>query len=206
MRTLTNILFVILLTTTACVQEGSTHGGLAPTHGGSDLLFFRSCSATLQGPTIRGTGVFVSDNILLTAKHVVTGLSDLKITGRDGVTYTAIEILEDVDDDLAVVIIQGRNGPSLDMGPWPGLGDDVICIGTPHEQVQPTITWGRVSSEKHENMFIYDGFAWQGCSGGPVIVNGRLAGITKGRLNYTDSLGFAVPVDRLDSDLLARIP
>ncbi len=149
----------------------------------------------------------MSDNILLTAKHVVTGLSDLKITGHDGVTYTAVEVLEDVDDDLAVVIIQGRRGPSLDLGPWPGLGDDVICVGAPLNFAPQHIitTWGRVSSENWNNNFVYDGFAGPGCSGGPVIVNGKVAGVVVSRLRRTASLGFAVPIDRLDPSLLAHI-
>ena len=232
------VILLLVLVTMTCLHEGdildlkrgvflaedglqSLHGGLIQLKGGLDRLtggsglkHFRSCSATLwvtrnpKSPTW-GTGVFVSDNVLLTAKHVVEDrINDesVSIIGPDGVTYTAVEILEDADDDLAVVIIRGRSGPWMDMGPWPSLGDIVICIGTPfQEQAQLIITWGRVSSEKWKNKFVYDGFAWSGCSGGPIIVDGKLAGIVKARLRRTASLGFGTPINRLDPDLMARI-
>lgn len=134
------------------------------------------------------------------------GLSGVTVRGPDGVVYTAVEVLEDTDDDLAVVVIEGRQGPWLELGPSPSLGDLLVCIGTPfREQAQLIITWGRVSSENWKNLFIYDGFCWPGCSGGPIIVDGKLAGIVSGRLIQTASLGFAVPINRLDPDLVARI-
>lgn len=231
------VILLLVLVTMTCLQEGNIldlnrgvslaegglqslygglvqlKGGLDQLKGGSGLEHFRSCSASLwaiESPiTIRGSGVFVSDNVLLTAKHVVENrINDesVSIIGPDGVTYTAVEILEDADDDLAVVIIEGRQGPSLELGPHPSLGDIVICIGTPlREQAQLIITWGRVSSEKWKNTFIYDGFCWPGCSGGPIIVDGKVAGIVEARLRYTASLGFGTPVGRLDPDLMARI-
>jgi len=161
-----------------------------------------------RGPT-RGTGVFVSDNKLLTAKHVVDDrIADetVFVTGPDGVEYRAVEVLEDFNDDLALVIIEGRCGPWLDMGPSPVLGAEVICIGTPFgDEPQLIITWARVSSENWKNKFVYDGFAWGGCSGGPAIVDGKVAGIIIARLNSTASMGFATPLNRLDAELRIRI-
>jgi len=196
-------------------------GGLAPAKGGLGLRHFLSCTASLhvteaaKGPIsfgtkrYRGTAVFVSDNILLTAKHNVEDrINDASVilTGHNGMPYIIVEILEDKDDDLAMIIIQGRYGPWLSLGSKPRLGDDVICIGTPlNHDPQLIITWGRVSSEKYQNTFIYDGFCWGGCSGGPVIIDGKLVGITEARLSKTASIGFAVPIERLDPELLARI-
>lgn len=191
---------------------------LTPLEGGLDVEYFRSCSATLwvteQHPitfqVVRGTGIFVSDNILLTAKHMVderTGLLGVTVVGPDGVRYTAVEILEDTDDDLALIRIEGREGPWLEIGPAPVLGDDVICVGTPFDDddLQLIITWGRVSSEKWKKNFIYDGFVSPGCSGGPVIVDEKLVGIVEAYLrNSNASLGFATPIERLDPGLRAR--
>lgn len=213
----------------------SLESGLVSPKGGSGLQHFRAASAHLfvtesdnqhpiirgiesdnndLGPItiikrIRGTGVFVSDNVLLTAKHIVedrVGLSGVKVFAN-GQTYTAVEILEDIDDDLAVVIIAGRAGPYLELGPRPSLGDNLICIGSPiSNPIQLIISWGRVSSEKWLNNFIYDGFAAHGCSGGAVIANGKVVGITEALLSKSlIPLGFATPTDRLDPDLLLRL-
>ncbi len=204
------------------------NGGLAPEDGGLGLRYFLSCTATLVvteliespitfegGPIITGTrrtrssGVFVSDNVLLTARHSVEDRinnAGVEITGPNGTAYTVVEILDDLDDDLAIVILQDRRGPWMELGPHPSLGDDVICIGSPLSGYDNLIiSWGRVSREKYDNTFAYDGFCWSGCSGGPVIVDGKLAGIVESKLKNTASLGFAVPLNRLDPDLMARI-
>lgn len=233
MRTAKDILIVILLlvlVTMTCLQEGDILGnkhrvymaenelvvldaklaqledGLVSMKDGLELEHLLSCTATLwvMGPITIGCGVFVSDNVLLTAKHLVED-RDFTVVDSDGVKYTAIEILEDADDDLAVVVIEGRQGPWLEIGKSPALGDDVICIGTPiSEQAQLIITWGRVSSEKWKNNFIYDGFVRPGCSGGPVIVDSKLVGIVEAYLPGPASLGFAAPIERLDPVLCAR--
>lgn len=190
-----------------------TEGGLASPEGGLGPQHFLASSAiifVIESPIItHGCGVFVSDNILLTAKHLVEDrieLSDVTVIGVDGREYTVVEILEDSDDDLAIVIIADRTGPYLELGPGPSLGEDVVCIGSPFRQsLQLIITWGRVSSEKWRNNFIYDGFCWSGCSGGPVIIDGKLAGIVESFLNANANLGFATSVAQLDPDLVARI-
>lgn len=202
----------------------SMNGGLLPTQGGLDLQFFRAATTTVavqvrhagldvwgnplsRPDTVEGTAVFVSDNVLLTAKHVVEHRIDtaaVAVICMDGRTYTAIEVLEDVDDDLALIVIEGRVGPYLRIGRQPTLGAALICIGSPLDK-QLIISWARLSREKYKNQFIYDGFCNYGCSGGPIISGGRLVGIVNARLRSQAFLGFAAPIKRLDSDLMARI-
>lgn len=203
-------------------RVATLQGGLPQINGGLDLHYFRAASAQIyvreehhQGPIThfrrtQGTGVFVSDNILLTAKHVVedrAGLSDVKVL-TDAGSFAVQEILEDSDDDLAIIIITDRTGPHLESGPPPSLGDEIICIGSPLSgPSQLIVSWGRVSSEKWRNSFIYDGFVAPGCSGGPIIVDGRVVGIVEARLvnPFRLSLGFGTPISRLDPSLMARI-
>lgn len=156
----------------------------------------------------KGSGVFVSDNMILTAKHVVegrTGLPGMIIRDNAGQVYCVEEVIEDVDDDLALIVIAGRSGPYLELGPLPPLGADLICIGSPLiTDRHLIITWGRVSSIKLEKHFLYNGFVWHGQSGGAIIHDGKLVGIVNARLRDCDSLGFAARIDRLDPDLRNR--
>jgi len=152
------------------------------------------------------TGVFVSHNALLTTKHSIEDQLDVTITTVTGKTFTVKEIIEDVDDDLALIIVNKPYGPYLELDRRPSLGEDLICIGNPVE-TQLIMTWAKVASEiwKKDNTFIYDGFCFPGCSGGPVIRNGKVVGISKMKPRGPDSLGFATPVDRLDPEILDRI-
>jgi hypothetical protein len=163
-----------------------------------------------QKRAFNASGVFVSENMLLTAKHVVEDrVSDASLTviTNCGITFSVIEILEDQDDDMALVVIDGVYGPHLKVGSRPRLGDHVMCVGSPFkdEFKKLLVTWARIVGEDWQKSFIYDGFAYHGCSGGPVIKDGRLVGIIRARLQGTGSLGVACYLDRLDPEILDRI-
>ena len=160
---------------------------------------------------MNGSGVFVSENMLLTAKHVVKNrLSDLDITEttHDGKQFAVLEVLEDVDDDLALVVIDGTYGPHLQLDPRPlRLGDGLVCIGSPFKDFQKKllVTHARVVCEQWGvGDIVYEGFVWHGNSGGPVIKNNRIVAINRARHYGGSSLGFATRINRLDPELLDR--
>lgn len=159
-----------------------------------------------------GSGVFVSPSMLLTAKHCVENRkSDASITvcSAGGMEYVVTEVIEDVDDDMALLVIEGVwEGPHLEIGTRPYLGDGVICVGSPfsYENKKLHLTWARVAAENcRKHSFAYDGFAWHGCSGGPVIRSGRLVGIIRARHNGGNALGYATYIDRLDPAIFDRL-
>ncbi len=125
------------------------------------------------------------------------------------VTFQSVEILEDADDDMALIVIDGTYSHYLEVGSRPRLGDHLMCIGSPfaHENRKLLVSWARVAGENWKNSsFIYDGFCWYGHSGGPVIKDGLLVGITWAKLSCGDyPLGFAIYLDRLDPELRDRI-
>ena len=198
------------------------YGGLAPAAGGLSLRDLRNRVAMVnvrrhvwKGPISSvknsgGTGTFVSDNVILTCKHVVEKRIDdqsVTIVTESGEVFVAVQVLEDVDDDLALVLIEGRAGPIMETGPPPNLGVEVTLIGAPfavNDNRQLTMAWGRVSREIYGKDFLIDGFAWHGYSGGPAIVNGKIVGVLRARRTGTCGLGFAIPIHRLDPGLRAR--
>jgi len=156
-----------------------------------------------------GSGVFISPTALLTAKHVIEGLvGDITVMTVDGLTFKSKEIIKDKDDDIALVIIDKPYGPFMQIDTRPmQLGDGLVCIGNPFNSKTDNrllVTFARVANERHNNEFVYDGFCWHGYSGGPVIRNNRLVGITFARHYGGNYLGFATPVDRIDDEILSR--
>jgi hypothetical protein len=205
----------------------STDGGLVPTRDrlAPELTLYELRARTVvvtflyenwNGPIMSvkeggGSGTFVSDNLILTCKHVVENRIDdysVTVTTEDGQTFAAVAVYEDKDDDLALIEIVGRIGPHLAFGPSPHLGADLILIGAPFNSDmnrQLTIHKGYVSREKYENYFLLDSFVWHGMSGGPVIHDGKLVGVTTARRAGVCGLGYATPVHRLDAELMGMI-
>ena len=157
-----------------------------------------------------GSGVFISPTALLTAKHVVEGLvGDITITTASGEIYKSIEIIEDKDDDIALIIVDRPHDQWMTLDTKPvQFGDTLICIGNPFRakaNERLLVTWAKVADESCDNEFIYDGFCWHGDSGGPLIRNNKLVGITIARHIGGNYLGFAVPVDRIDQEILEQV-
>lgn len=201
-----------------------THNRLLTVEGGlsvgCDLGGLRSTAVVLKVKSLvggwekaaNGTGVFVSENMLLTAKHVVKNrVSDtsITVTTYSGKQFNSLEVYEDVDDDLALIVIDGTYGPHLQLDPRPmSLGDGLVCIGSPFTEFQKKllVTHARVVCERWGvGDIVYEGFCWHGNSGGPVIKNNRLVAIVRARHKGGASLGFATRISRLDPDLLSKV-
>jgi len=282
MRTLTNILIVVVLTVLVSmtyVQEtdiqhmkyrvvraeaglylmqgglASVEGGLTRAEGGLDsvngglaqantriaeLMYTPSDNevrATVQiiGRHLDdgmkagwGSGGFVSDNLILTAKHVIKVEPDRWGNVRErtyevklwsGLTIEVLSILEDADDDVALLVVDAASKYMLPLGSPPDVGAFVQVIGVPGlPMTYPTITWGRVSRENMDgyldfgetqeelwknDLLVVDCFTTNGNSGGPVLHDGKVVAIVCFGVRGADGLAFCTYVNDLDPDLRA---
>ena len=167
-----------------------------------------------------GSGVVISpDGYILTNDHVVENASKIIVTLPGGKEYNAEVIGMDNLTDLALLKVDGKNFPFIEMANSNELiiGEWVIALGNPFGlfdmNQQPTATIGIISG-KDLDFGLQDGKVFQGMiqtdaainpgnSGGPLVNSkGQLIGINT--FIYTGSnsrqgsigIGFAIPINR----------
>ena len=170
-----------------------------------------------------GSGVVISpDGYIITNYHVVENASKIIVTITGGKQYDAEFVGWDELTDLAVLKLDGRNFPYVNMGNSDDLiiGEWVIALGNPFglfdANQQPTATIGIISGKNldfglqdgkvYQNMIQTDAAINSGNSGGPLVNSkGELIGIntfvysgdysSKGSSGF----GFAIPINRARS-------
>jgi len=155
-----------------------------------------------------GSGVIVTrDGYLLTNNHVVDGADEVKVALNDGREFTARVVGKDPKSDIAVVKIDARDLPAIELADTDNLevGDVVLAIGNPFG-VGQTVTSGIISATgrgslglDYEDMIQTDAAINPGNSGGALVdAEGRLIGINTAILSRSggnQGIGFAVPVN-----------
>jgi len=156
-----------------------------------------------------GSGYFVSSNgYIMTNYHVVNaeGLKVLSLTVKlnDGKEYNAIVVAVDVDNDLALIRISGKNYPHVKFGNSDNVspGDWVMAIGAPFN-FENSVTEGIVSKV---NVKLPDGnvkFIQSNCtinpgnSGGALFnMNGEVIGMNAriySRSGGFEGISFSIP-------------
>ena len=142
-----------------------------------------------------GSGVVISpDGYIITNYHVVENASKIIVTITGGKQYDAEFVGWDELTDLAVLKLDGRNFPYVNMGNSDDLiiGEWVIALGNPFglfdANQQPTATIGIISGKNldfglqdgkvYQNMIQTDAAINSGNSGGPLVNSkGELIGI-----------------------------
>jgi serine protease Do len=156
-----------------------------------------------------GSGVVVTkDGYILTNNHVVDGADEVKVSLQDGREFTAKVIGRDPKSDVAVIKIDAKNLPAVQMANSDKVevGDIVLAVGNPFG-IGQTVTTGIVSATgrgntiglDYEDFIQTDAAINPGNSGGALVdADGRLIGINTAILSRSggnQGIGFAIPVN-----------
>ena len=150
------------------------------------------------------TGFFVSDaGYLITAHHVIAGLTDIKVVMSPRQVLRARTVKVDEGSDLALLKVDAIT-PFVYLSHSNGVpaGMDVITMGYPQVSVlgiTTKVTRGIVNSERgmrdDPNSFQFSAEVQKGNSGGPLIgPGGMVVGVVRSKLD-------AIKMSKATSDL-----
>lgn len=168
-----------------------------------------------------GSGFLVSaDGYIITSHHVVAEKdADYTVIYEPKKTYSAKVISRDPINDVAILKINVKNFPYLELGDSEKieLGETVIAIGNALGEFHDTVSVGVVSGLSRY-ITAYSGIARQaemlrgliqtdaainpGNSGGPLInLEGKVIGINTAMVMGAQNIGFAIPINYAKKDL-----
>jgi serine protease Do len=167
---------------------------------------------TLEGG---GTGfILTEDGLIATNKHVVSDPNaKYTVVTSDGQNYPAQVKAIDPSNDFAILKIEARGLPTVDLGDSDKLevGQWVVAIGYALAEFQNTVTVGVVSakdrrvtasssygglSENLEGLIQTDAAINPGNSGGPLVnLKGQVVGISTAVAGDAQNIGFAIPIN-----------
>lgn len=166
-----------------------------------------------------GSGVIIDPTgYIVTNSHVVENATEIKVSLPDGRSFDGEIIALDPEEDLALLKINGKDLPYVQLGNSDDLliGEWVIALGNPFgfliEDTKPTVTVGVISAVNREvrgrtegrvykNMIQTDAAINPGNSGGPLVnILGEVIGINTFILSHaggSEGVGFAIPINRV---------
>ncbi len=106
----------------------------------------------------QGSGFLVTaDGYIMTNAHVVKGADKITAVLNDGREIDATVVGTDPQTDIAIIKIEGKNFPFLNLGDSEeiDIGEWVIAIGSPF-QLEASVTVGVVSAKGRQNFKITD--------------------------------------------------
>jgi len=158
-----------------------------------------------------GSGVIVTaDGYILTNEHVVaSNPKSITVSLKDGRTFSGKKIWANSSLDLAVIKIEATGLQTATLGDSDKLivGELAVAIGNPLGlSFERTVTSGIISALNRsiqissnsisEDLIQTDASINPGNSGGPLInEKGEVIGINSYKLNSSEGLGFAIPIN-----------
>jgi len=162
-------------------------------------------------PRLGSTGVHWRDGFVVTAHHTVHADEGITVIRPDGRTISATVAGRDPGSDVAVLKVDGLDGPAADIAPAesPRVGHIVLALGH-----GPRASWGVVSAigegptRRHGrgDFLSLDLTLYPGFSGGPLVdVQGRVVGMNTS--GGSRRFHLAIPsliVNRVVDELITR--
>jgi serine protease Do len=170
---------------------------------------------TTYGPqeaTGVGSGfILTSDGYIATNQHVASDdISAMKVSLADGNTYDAKLVWSDASLDLAIIKIDAKDLPVLELGDSDNVvvGELAVAVGNPMGlNFERTVTSGIISALNRsipldnglaEDLIQTDASINSGNSGGPLVNKaGEVIGINTYKLTTGEGMGFAIPINIL---------
>jgi 2-alkenal reductase len=179
-------------------------------------------------PTSSGSGFIIDEQgHVVTNHHVVAGATAFEVELFDGTVVPATLVGSDAFSDLAVLLLDLREGTSvpgtLPLGDSETVraGDQVIAIGTPLGEYTNTVSAGIVGATDRaldtgagyliEDLIQHDAPVYSGSSGGPLLkLDGEVIGINtaKASSNFINAddvdIAFAISINSV-KDLIREL-
>ncbi|MFA6160325.1 MAG: trypsin-like peptidase domain-containing protein [Parcubacteria group bacterium] len=163
-----------------------------------------------------GTGFLITkDGMIVTNRHVVDDSSaDYTVVTDDDKEYPAKVLAVDLNNDIAIIKIEGKDFPILELGNSDSIqiGQTVVAIGNSLGEFSNTVSRGIISglkrsltagdgrgqAEKLNNIIQTDAAINPGNSGGPLLdINSQVIGINVAIAQGAQNIGFAIPVNQV---------
>jgi len=147
----------------------------------------------------QGSGVFITDNLILTAGHIVNGISEADIFTIDGKKYKAKSWYLETEADIGFIEVDTNDVESTLSFDEAKLGEIVWAYGNPFG-VFPLLTKGIISAVKSpddfmktKDMIITDAAINGGNSGCPLFdEQGNILGICSWGYRYSQGMSYFV--------------
>ena len=171
--------------------------------------FFGDPRARTSRSESLGSGVVIAPGVVVTNDHVISGASRIWVTTSDGRELEAKLEGADADNDLAVLSVAAKSLKPAALGTSSDLmiGETVIAIGNPFG-LSNTVTTGIISAvhrtvqgeagRNYSDFLQTDAAINPGNSGGALVnILGELIGINTAIVGGANTIGFAIPIDRV---------
>ncbi len=159
-----------------------------------------------------GSGVIISDDLILTNHHVVGDEEEVAVRTPNGTTYRALLIRTDPYYDIALIRVV--KGGLQDMAVPVSTADSIkvgeiaYCVGSPLDvRLDGSVSRGMITglfTKGAKRHYVVSASVNGGNSGGALLnEQGELIGIVKAKMtgNRVKNIGFAIPVADIEKSL-----